>query len=148
MTPGGAGKDVARFATIDADGWQLESAEVRHAVSPDTFWIPPRAQRERLQPGDGVKLLFQIAIADAGSEQGVERMWVLVRRRMHDRYLGVLDSTPTSTTPASPLVRGCAVVFAPEHVADISAPSREYIVEQYGEAFFGKDDVAHGARES
>jgi hypothetical protein len=73
---------MVRFATIDTDGWQLESAEARHAVRPDTFWIPPRAQREGLQPGDGVKLLFQIATAEgAGTEQGVERMWEDVAHR-------------------------------------------------------------------
>jgi hypothetical protein len=145
-----AGKTMVRFATIDANGWQLESAESRHAASPDTFWIPPRAQREGLQPGDGVKLLFQVATAEGtGNEQGVERMWVIVRRRVDNRYVGVLDSTPTSTAPdASSLVRGCAVVFAPEHVADISTPRREYIIQQYGEAFFGDEDVAHGAGES
>jgi hypothetical protein len=127
---------MVRLAKLHVEGWELESAEARQAASPDTFWIPPRAQREGLQPGDGAKLLFQIA--SAGST-GVERMWVIVRRRMDDGYVGVLDSTPTSTDPgASSLVRGCVVVFAPEHVADISKPARDYVIRQYGEEFFNE----------
>ena len=118
---------------MNADGWKLESAEARHAANPDAFWIPPRAQREGLQPGDGAKLLFRIA--SAGSP-GVERMWVIVRRRMVDGYVGVLDSTPTTTDAASSLVRGRMVVFAPEHVADISVPTREYVIAHYGDGFF------------
>ena len=118
---------------MNADGWKLESAEARHAANPDAFWIPPRAQREGLQPGDGAKLLFQIA--SAGSS-GVERMWVIVRRRMADSYVGVLDSTPTSTDAASSMVRGLMVVFAPEHIADIGVPTREYVIAHYGEGFF------------
>ena len=124
---------MVRLAEIHVDGWELESAEARHAADPETFWIPPRAQRDGLQPGDGAKLLFQIA--SAGSS-GVERMWVIVRRRMGDGYVGVLDSTPTSTDAASSLVRGRMVVFAPEHVAAISVPTREYVIAHYGEGFF------------
>jgi hypothetical protein len=128
-----------RLATIRTDGWELESAEARHAANPETFWIPPRAQREGLQPGDGAKLLFQIA--SAGST-GVERMWVIVHRRTDDGYVGVLDSSPTSTDPgASSLVRGCVVVFASEHVADISTPARDYVIRQYGETFFSDADA-------
>lgn len=67
---------MPRLATFDADGWQLDSAEVHHATNPATFWIAPRARREGLQPGDGAKLLIRIA-----AQQGVERMWVIVRRR-------------------------------------------------------------------
>jgi hypothetical protein len=132
------GAAMVRLATIDEDGWELESAEARHAASPDTFWIPPRAQREGLQPGDGAKLLFQITSAgNTGVERGVERLWVIVRRRVEGLYVAVLDSTPSSTDPStSSLVRECVVVFAPEHVADVSTPTRQYIIRQYGEEFF------------
>lgn len=135
---------MVRLANIHVDGWELESAEARHAANPDTFWIPPRARREGLQPGEGAKLLFQIA--SAGST-GVERMWVIVHRRMDDGYVGVLDSTPTSPDPgASSLVRGCVVVFAPEHVADISTPARDYVIRQYGETFFRDADASRADR--
>lgn len=124
---------MPRLATFDADGWQLDSAEVHHATNPATFWIPPRARREGLQPGDGAKLLFRIA-----AQQGVERMWVIVRRRAETLYVGVLDSTPLDAEPRV-LRRGDTIVFGPEHVADISRPDREYVVAHYGEAFFDTD---------
>ena len=117
---------------MNADDWKLESAEARHAANPDTFWIPPRAQREGLQPGDGAKLLFHIP-SQGGS--GVERMWVIVRRRLEGLYVGVLDSTPLAVDSRS-LPRGSTVVFAPEHIADISRPDREYVVARHGETFF------------
>jgi hypothetical protein len=131
-------KGLVRLATIETDGWQLESAEARHAASPDTFLIPPRAQREGLRPGDGAKLLFQIASAETTRvERGVERMWVIVRRRADGLYVGILDSTPTSTDPVtSSLARGCEVLFAPEHIADVSVPARAYVTAQWGEGFF------------
>jgi hypothetical protein len=31
---------------------------------------------------------------------------------------------------------GSTILFAPEHIADISRPDREYVVARYGEAFF------------
>jgi hypothetical protein len=133
---------VVRLATIDVDGWELESAEARHAASPDTFRIPSRAQRERLQPGDGAKLLFRIASpGHTGVERGVERMWVIVRRRVEGLYVAVLDSTPSSTDPSTSLARGTVLAFAPEHVADINTPSRDYVIRQYGETFFSDADA-------
>jgi len=34
------------FPTIERDGWTLLSAEERNAISPDTFPIPDRRERE------------------------------------------------------------------------------------------------------
>ena len=122
------------LATIEHDGWQLESAEARRDASPASFEIPPREAREGLQRGAGVKLLFRIT-----GEPGVERMWVLVRERRASTearilYQGILDSTPA--TDSATLSRGARIVFSPEHVAAIDAPPRGYIIRRYGEAFF------------
>lgn len=127
-----------RFTTIDDDGWQLESGEARHAETPDTFQIPSRDQRESLVAGDAAKLLFDIeADGEDGIERGVERMWVIVRRRVGALYVGVLDSTPASIEPDPEfLARGQEILFGPEHIIDISSPPREYILENYGEEFF------------
>jgi len=74
-------------------------------------------------------------VGAGGPDRGVERMWVIVRRRAGGRYVGVLDSTPLAAgLPA--LTRGCEVVFAPEHVADIDRPSRSYVIEHHGRDFF------------
>jgi hypothetical protein len=58
--------DSVRLATIERDGWTLESAEARHAESPETFQIPERTARESLKAGDAVKLLFDIETREAG----------------------------------------------------------------------------------
>ena len=133
-----------RLATIEEDGWQLESGEARHAAAPDTFWIPARAQRDSLRPGEAAKLLFEIEAENEGRlERGVERMWVIVRGRIGPFYTGVLDSTPASVEPAASfLARGSEVLFAPEHVVDISTPPREYVVAHYGPDFFREEGAA------
>lgn len=130
--------DIPSLATIENDFWELESGEARHAESPETFWIPPRNEREALEPGSGVKLLFIIETEDeSGIEQGVERMWVIVKKRIEGFYIGILDSEPATFEPDPEfLCRGAEIVFKPEHVIDISNPPREYIVDEYGEDFF------------
>lgn len=128
---------MMHLARHDRDGWQLESAEKRHEGHPDTFWIPSRQQRESLGVGAGAKLLFAFSSVDsATSGEGGERMWVIVRRREGGHYVGVLDSTPTSGAGKAALTRGASIVFTAEHVADITAPSRDYVVSQYGQEFF------------
>ncbi|MGH8243647.1 MAG: DUF2314 domain-containing protein, partial [Steroidobacteraceae bacterium] len=68
---------TGRLATLKLEGWALESAEARHAEQPNTFWIPPRADRDAIAVGKLAQLLFQIAIpADPEGEFNVERMWV------------------------------------------------------------------------
>jgi hypothetical protein len=44
--------------SLDDDGWELESAEARHAEHPDKFLIPSLDERRSLRAGDRVKLLF------------------------------------------------------------------------------------------
>ena len=133
--------DIPRLASIERDAWQLQSGEARHTEYPESFWIPPRQERESLKVGAGVKLLFEIeAEGEHGPERGVERMWVIVRRKLPGLYVGVLDSQPQTIEPDPRfLARGSEVVFAPEHIIDISEPSREYIEEHYGADFFDSD---------
>jgi hypothetical protein len=133
--------DIPRLATFERDSWRLESGEARHAESPETFWIPSRRERESLGVGAGAKLLFEIETNDAhGPTRGVERMWVIVRRRLPGLYVGVLDSQPAAAEGDSRvLARGAEVVFGPEHVIDISEPSPEYVEEHYGAGFFDSD---------
>ncbi len=65
-----------RLTTLDEDGWELDDGEPIAAAHPDTFWIPPREERDALAPGQQVKLIFRILVADEdGSEEvHVERM--------------------------------------------------------------------------
>ena len=126
-------------ATIEKDGWMLISAEDRHAAHPETFEIPRREERESLSPGEGVKLLFDIETreGDRVIDRGVDRLWVIVKRRTGLSYLGVLDSDPGSREGVN-LHEGDDIGFGPEHVAAIDRPSREYILKKYGASFFAE----------
>ena len=126
-----------RFSTIERDGWTILSGERRHALHPETFWIPDRAAREGLFPGDAVQLLFDIETQDAGRvvDRGVDRLWVIVKRRVGDQYYGVLDSDPGRAESLS-LRPGVEVIFAPEHVIAIERPPEGYVQAKYGARFF------------
>lgn len=111
-----------RTPSIERDGWCLESGEDRHASAPETFWIPSSAARRGLNPGCGAKLIFHIDTPASGVD--VERMWVVVTRRLDDgeRYLGLLDSTPCSEGGPGRLQPDFEVPFEPRHVIDILDP--------------------------
>jgi uncharacterized protein YegJ (DUF2314 family) len=118
-------------ATIEKDGWVLDSAEERAAAAPETFIIPSLVNRKALKPGVAVKLLFDI---ETERERVVHRMWVIVKSRTEVGYVGVLDQDPGEE--GSRLREGQVVLFGPEHVADIGQPPRDYILKKYGESFF------------
>lgn len=125
--------------SIEDDGWILVSAEDRHAQN-STFWIPSRSRRDSLQPGDAAKLLFDIERREHGNvvDRGVDRMWVIVKRRTESGYLGVLDSDP-GVAESLELRPGHLVAFSAEHICDIGAPPRQYVIETYGANFFDTD---------
>ena len=125
------------FATIEKDGWTLESGEERHALSPKTFEIPSRARRESLCPGDAAKLLFDIETRDAGRvvDRGVERMWVIVKTKAKGLYIGILDSDP-GIAKGLTLRPGTEVLFGVEHVISIDRPPADYLLGKFGPGFF------------
>jgi hypothetical protein len=130
-------------ASIETDGWALVSAEERHAAYPESFEIPSKASREALLPGVGVKLLFDIETRENGRvvDRGIDRMWVIVKRRGPQGYEGVLDNNPGRSENLK-LGEGDTVHFGPEHVAGIEYPPRHYVVAKYGSSFF--DEPSHG----
>ncbi|HXK61700.1 MAG TPA: hypothetical protein PLP42_17575 [Acidobacteriota bacterium] len=123
--------------TIEEDGWTLLSAEDRQAASPHTFIIPSREERKSVSSGDAVKLLFDIETREGGEvfDRGVDRMWVIVKSCKSGRYIGVLDSDPGVAENLN-LYKGDTIVFGPEHIAEISKPPHEYIIQRYGSSFF------------
>jgi hypothetical protein len=123
-------------STIEANGWALVSAVERAAAYPDTFQIRLRSMRESLSPGDGTKLLFDIETREGSRvvDRGVERMWVIVKAKTEEGYIGALDNEPGAAENLRLRERDL-VVFGPEHVADIARPPRDYVVEKYGISF-------------
>lgn len=109
--------------TFEADGWKLESAEDRHAASPETFSIPSREERATVAPGRMVKLLFLFMNQEQGTPiVDCERMWVTVLSADRGQYAGRLESLPASSTALSP---GHVVSFGPEHIAAVMIPKTD-----------------------
>lgn len=108
-----------REAEFDIDGWCLDDGEALHRAAPETFWIPQLERRTALQPGELVKLVFRISVDDSEKPVAVERMWVLVRERVGDRYLGVLDNDPCAIGANDLFSSGTELPFAARHVIDI-----------------------------
>jgi uncharacterized protein YegJ (DUF2314 family) len=66
----------------------LLDGDEQHKRHPETFWMPPLAERQALREGDLVKLVFM-------GEPVPERMWVRVMMRDPEgNYYGTLDSQP------------------------------------------------------
>lgn len=106
------------LAKLDRDGWELEDGEACHASAPATFEIPSRSERQSLQPGQIVKLVFRIALRDEeghDSEQ-TERMWVVVGERQGPFYTGTLDNDAYCT---GEFKAGRMIAFEPRHVIQI-----------------------------
>lgn len=101
--------------------WGLLDAEAQHRAFPDAFPIPTRAEREALQPGDMVKMVF-VLDPPPSSGPNAERMWVEVRSAHDGTFDGWLTNEPTVITD---LEVGTFLAFGPEHVAGIALQSEE-----------------------
>jgi hypothetical protein len=104
-----------RAPDFQRDGWCLEDGEERHRKAPATFLIPDLALRQRLQPGDVAKLIFRIAV-EGDAYGATERMWVVVRERMPDGYVGMLENEPHSISRNDRFWRGTELPFEYCHI--------------------------------
>jgi uncharacterized protein YegJ (DUF2314 family) len=94
----------------------LEDAQQRHRENPDTFEIPSEQELEKLAPSWFAKLIFKINLPD---DEPVERMWVLIKERNGDRFVGGLENDPVSTDA---LKSGERVEFELRHIIDVMSP--------------------------
>jgi hypothetical protein len=115
-----------RTPDLMKDGWCLDDGEVRHQEAPRTFFIPDLALRKILQPGDLAKLIFQIAVQ--GEEHAsVERMWVIIRERTPDGYIGMLNNEPGSIPENDRLWLGTEMPFDYRHIIAVEHGNEESI---------------------
>ena len=109
-------RDDADTDLQDSENWvvdfRLADAEERHAAHPQSFLIPDRAERDSLQTGDSVRLLFELLDPAPGLPNG-ERMWVEVTGRDAGGYRGVLTNAPAAITTIG---LGDDIRFGPENV--------------------------------
>ncbi|WP_431851156.1 hypothetical protein [Allosphingosinicella sp.] len=116
-----------REPDFDVDGWCLDDGEEYHREAPETFWIPSKAAREGLYPGDLAKLIFRIDVGGEDKQVAVERMWVLVRERIPNGYLGILDNNPHAIEENDELWSGIELPFSARHVIDIDTANEKTI---------------------
>lgn len=90
--------------------WKLGSGVESNRKYPDTFWIPDVSERENVQPGNYVRLMFLMR------DGWGERMWVEVTERTRQGYLGELSNQPYGIPK---LGCGDLVEFGAEHIIDI-----------------------------
>ena len=128
--------DIPKLATFEKDFWQLRSGEKAHLENPEDFWMPPLEERANLKRGDGVKLIFdfQVFNENGSLDIGGERMWVIVKEKIGDFYLGILDSQPASIDEGF-LDRNSEICFKAEHIIDINCPPKDYLEERFGKDF-------------
>ena len=107
-------------STVPAS-WGLLDAAAQHEAFPDAFPIPSIEEREDLQAGDMVKMVFVLDPPPA-SGPNAERMWVEVRSARNGRYDGWLTNEPSIIAD---LEYGTFLAFGPEHVAGIALHTDE-----------------------
>ncbi len=134
---------TVRLATVEIDGWHLNSGVVNNELYPETFIIPSEEDRQSVKPTDVVKLSFELAQflydgtslvpdEDEGEELHGERMWVEVTGGNGPYYVGRLRNQPASYVyenpddptdryiPSdAPLAFDSEIVFLPEHIISI-----------------------------
>lgn len=108
---------------METDGtptWSLQDVEERAAANPRSFFIPERAEREAVEPGTLVKLIFPIAepvrAALGDDAPAAERMWVRVTDRDDGGYVGRLANEPVVIPD---LAEGDRIELAAEHIAAV-----------------------------
>jgi hypothetical protein len=119
-----------KLATFEENYWQLRSAEESHRENPDKFWIPELEKRQNLKRGDAVKLIFDFEGYNENGELeiGGERMWVIVKDRIGDFYLGILENQPAGSEEGF-LDKNSEIYFKAEHIIDIDHPPAIFLEE-------------------
>lgn len=95
------------------DRWSLMDGVKQNRLYPSSFWIPDAEERATLQPGDHVKLCFQLR------EGWGERMWVEVVKSGRRGYVGELINQPMGIAK---LNAGDRLRFRPNQVIDLLTP--------------------------
>jgi hypothetical protein len=113
-----------RLPDFERDGWRLDDGEERHRAAPQTFHIPDLAVRKLLQPGDYAKLIFEIAVED-DEYPSVERMWVIVRERTANGYVGMLVNQPASVAENHEFWYGTELPFEYRHIISVQPGDAE-----------------------
>lgn len=100
--------------------WHLGDGVERNREFPDTFEIPSEAIRHSVQPGDAVKLMFEMKSGPG------ERMWVDVVKVGRRRLVGTLCNEPVFIPRLMP---GDEIRFRREHIISFIPADEVYLDE-------------------
>ena len=114
-----------RAPNFELDGWCLEDGEERHRSAPATFEIPELVDRQSLRRGDFAQLIFKIAIDDDEDPESIERMWVIVRERTREGYIGMLNNRPATIPENDDLWVGTELPFEARHIITVRPGNSE-----------------------
>jgi hypothetical protein len=106
------------LTSLEVDGWMIHDAEVAYAENPQTYWIPPLAERQSVNVSGLVKIRFYIRVQSDDGEvvDHGERMWVIIHEHKNGWYRGKLDNDPYCTND---IRAGLEVWFQPRHIIAI-----------------------------
>ena len=105
------------YPDFERDGFYLENAAMRAKLWPRAFVIPPDDERKSVRPGQTVKIDFTFAPESEPKEGNEsERMWVAVKERVDDHWIGVLDNDPRFHDT---IKSGHEFHFHPDHIVVI-----------------------------
>ena len=104
-----------KLAVFEIDGYDLADGEERAKESPGSFFIPSLKERESLNVGEAVKLIFEMA-QPTEEYDAFERMWVEITSLENGFYVGFLDNNPEGKVS---IKAGDEVVFQSKHVISI-----------------------------
>jgi uncharacterized protein YegJ (DUF2314 family) len=97
------------------DRWHLESGIKRNREHPQSFWIPDEEEKQAIEPGVFVKLMFDTTDLWGRRNWG-ERMWVEVVAIKKRHIVGVLRNQPLGIPRLDP---GDQLKFKRDHIIDI-----------------------------
>jgi hypothetical protein len=97
------------------DRWHLESGVKRNREHPQSFWIPDEEEKQAIEPGVFVKLMFDTTNLWGRRNWG-ERMWVEVVAIKKRHIVGVLRNQPIGIPRLEP---GDQLKFKRGHIIDI-----------------------------
>ena len=104
------------LATYKKDHYELDDGEALSREYPDTFSIPDKEDRDSLQIGDTVKLVFRMEETKGSDDLAVERMWVEITAKHPTGYEGTLANQPAGSEC---LHHGQLIPFLACHIIDI-----------------------------
>lgn len=112
-------RNLVTRPSFEVDGWRLgDFQEVQPPIPASK--LPTREEIRNLRTGDLVKLLFLILEPEPDGYCVGERMWVRIKRRSSEEFIGKLDNSPFTK---SQLQRGQKILFQKDLILDIQKAS-------------------------